>query len=123
MNWNETMISDQTGKSVIITGSNTGIGFFMAKALASKGAHVTMACRNLEKAESSKDRILIEFPNSSISTKKLDLADLSSIEKFATNFTNEYNQLDVLINNAGVMIPPKSSTKDGFELQLSLIHI
>ena len=123
MNWNETMISDQSGKSVIITGSNTGIGYFMVKALASKGANVTMACRNLQKAERSKDRILTEFPNSSISTKKLDLADLSSIEKFATNFSNENNHLDVLINNAGVMIPPKSSTKDGFELQFGTNHL
>ena len=123
MNWNEGMITDQTGKSVIITGSNTGIGYFMAKALASKGAHVIMACRNLEKAERSKLRILDEFPNSSISAKKLDLADLSSVEVFATNFSNENNQLDVLINNAGVMIPPKSSTKDGFELQFGTNHL
>jgi len=123
MNWNEAMITDQTGKSVIITGSNTGIGYFMAKALASKGANVIMACRNLEKAEISKLRILEEFPNSSISAKKLDLADLSSVEVFATNFSNENNQLDVLINNAGVMIPPKSRTKDGFELQFGTNHL
>ena len=123
MNWNEAMITDQTGKSVIITGSNTGIGYFMAKALASKGANVIMACRNLEKAEISKLRILEEFPNSSITAKKLDLADLSSVEVFATNFSNENNQLDVLINNAGVMIPPKSITKDGFELQFGTNHL
>ena len=61
MNWNETMISDQSGKSVIITGSNTGIGYFMVKALASKGANVTMACRNLQKAERSKERIQFHF--------------------------------------------------------------
>ena len=123
MNWNEAMITDQTGKSVIITGSNTGIGYFMAKALASKGANVIMACRNLEKAEISKLRILEEFPNSSITAKKLDLADLSSVEAFATNFSDENNQLDVLINNAGVMIPPKSRTKDGFELQFGTNHL
>ncbi|MBP72713.1 MAG: short-chain dehydrogenase, partial [Euryarchaeota archaeon] len=122
MKWGEEMIEDQTGKSAIVTGCNTGIGYFMARALASKGASVTMACRNSEKAESARQKILGEFPRSDISVSVLDLADLRSIEGFARRFS-ESGGLDILINNAGVMIPPKSRTKDGFELQFGTNHL
>ena len=120
--WNEGMIGDQTGKVAVVTGSNTGIGFHMARALASKGAIVTMACRNEERAEESRIKIIREFPDSDVSVSILDLADLSSIDDFAKRFeTND--RLDILINNAGVMIPPKSRTKDGFELQFGTNHL
>lgn len=122
MKWAEEMIGDQSGKSAIVTGCNTGIGYYMARALASKGARVTMACRNSEKAESARQRILREFPGSDVSVSVLDLADLGSIEEFARRFSGS-DGLDILINNAGVMIPPKSRTKDGFELQFGTNHL
>jgi NAD(P)-dependent dehydrogenase (short-subunit alcohol dehydrogenase family) len=123
MKWNERAMGDQTGKVAIVTGSNTGIGYYMARALASKGASVTMACRNHEKAELAMLRILYEFPESKVSVSVLDLADLSSVESFSKKFVSGGERLDILINNAGVMIPPKSFTKDGFELQFGTNHL
>ena len=123
MRWDEGMVPDQTGKSVVITGSNTGIGFHMARAMASKGASVVMACRSAEKAERARDAIMSKLPDSEISFMELDLADLSSIEGFSKELIADFERLDVLINNAGVMIPPKSRTKDGFELQFGTNHL
>ncbi|MAW30279.1 MAG: short-chain dehydrogenase [Gammaproteobacteria bacterium] len=123
MRWDEGMVPDQTGKSVVITGSNTGIGYHMARAMACKGANVIMACRSTEKAEGARDAIVSEFPDSSISVMELDLADLSSVERFSKELISGSDRLDVLINNAGVMIPPKSLTKDGFELQFGTNHL
>ena len=122
MRWDEGMMGDQSGKLAVVTGSNTGIGYYMARALASKGASVIMACRNSAKGEVARERILEEFPNSDVSVSVLDLADLSSVEEFASGFPTE-GGLDILINNAGVMIPPKSRTKDGFELQFGTNHL
>jgi len=115
-------MNDQSGKVAIVTGSNTGIGFYMARALASKGASVIMACRDLEKAENARLSILREFPDSDVSVSILDLANLSSIHEFAEGYPKSEG-LDILINNAGVMIPPRSRTKDGFELQFGTNHL
>jgi len=123
MKWDEEKMEDQSGKVAIVTGSNTGIGYYMARALASKGASVIMACRDSEKAEISRLKILDEFPESEVSVSLLDLADLSSIEGFPERINLEGGCLDILINNAGVMIPPKSFTKDGFELQFGTNHL
>ncbi|MBD50544.1 MAG: short-chain dehydrogenase [Euryarchaeota archaeon] len=123
MNWKIEMMEDQTGKVVIITGSNTGIGYHMAYELASKGADVVMACRNLEKASDSRNKILKDFPKVNIKLYQLDLADLDNIKYFAKKFINENDRLDVLINNAGVMIPPYSKTKNNFELQFGTNHL
>ena len=123
MMWGEEMIGDQSGKVAIVTGSNTGIGFHMVRALASKGATVIMACRDAEKAEVAMRRIQQEFPGSDVSASVLDLADLSSVHSFSETFSSSTNRLDILINNAGVMIPPKSRTKDGFELQFGTNHL
>tara|TARA_B100001564_G_scaffold71462_1_gene56745 strand:+ start:214 stop:1119 length:906 start_codon:yes stop_codon:yes gene_type:complete len=123
MNWKIKMMEDQTGKVVIITGSNTGIGYHMAYGLASKGANVVMACRNLEKASDSRNKILKDFPKANIKLYQLDLADLDNIKYFANKFINENDKLDILINNAGVMIPPYSKTKNNFELQFGTNHL
>ena len=123
MKWDAQMMGDQSGKVAIVTGSNTGIGFHMARALASKGAMVIMACRDLEKAVVAMRRIQDEFPDSEVSTSELDLADLSSVQSFSEGFSSGAERLDILINNAGVMIPPKSRTKDGFELQFGTNHL
>ena len=123
MKWTEEMMGDQSGKVAIVTGSNTGIGFHMARALASKGAMVIMACRDSEKAGAAMRSIQDEFPGSDVSTSVLDLADLSSVHSFSKIFSLGADRLDILINNAGVMIPPKSRTKDGFELQFGTNHL
>jgi NAD(P)-dependent dehydrogenase (short-subunit alcohol dehydrogenase family) len=123
MKWSEAMMKDQSGKVTIVTGSNTGIGFHMARALASNGAKVIMACRNQEKAWVAMRSILEEFPGSEVSTSVLDLADLSSVRSFSEDFVSQSDRLDILINNAGVMIPPKSFTKDGFEMQFGTNHL
>ena len=123
MKWDAQMMGDQSGKVAIVTGSNTGIGFHMARALASKGAMVIMACRDPEKAGVAMRRIRDEFPDSEVSTSELDLADLSSVRSFSEGFSSDAEGLDILINNAGVMIPPKSRTKDGFELQFGTNHL
>tara|TARA_B100001559_G_scaffold121754_1_gene102388 strand:+ start:1987 stop:2892 length:906 start_codon:yes stop_codon:yes gene_type:complete len=123
MNWKIKMMENQTGKVAIITGSNTGIGYHMAYGLASKGANVVMACRNLEKASDSRNKILKDFPKANIKLYQLDLADLDNIKYFANKFINENDKLDILINNAGVMIPPYSKTKNNFELQFGTNHL
>ena len=123
MKWKAEQMPDQTGKIAIVTGSNTGIGFQMAQGLAAKGAIVILACRNLEKAESAKNRILLKNPSANLIIQQLNLADLSSVENFSKSISLLYQRIDLLINNAGVMIPPKSMTKDGFELQIGTNHL
>ena len=120
--WKAEHTQNQTGKLVVVTGSNTGIGYHMALTLADKGAHVILACRNQQKAESAKAKMLKTSPSANITVQLLDLADLVSIETFANQMKKAHKNLDILINNAGVMIPPKSVTKDGFELQIGTNH-
>ena len=114
---------DQTGNVTIVTGANSGIGYETAKALAEKGAIVVMACRNLEKANTAKTNIENDVPNAKLDIIQLDLADLQSVAQFATRFKEKYDQLDLLINNAGIMIPPLTKTKDGFEVQFGANHL
>jgi NAD(P)-dependent dehydrogenase (short-subunit alcohol dehydrogenase family) len=122
-NWGFEDIPDQTGRVAIVTGANTGIGLETARMLALKGAEVVLACRNLEKGKAAAARITAEKPSAKVSVEALDLSDLDSVAAFATRFTQSHSQLDLLINNAGVMIPPFSRTKQGFELQLGTNHL
>jgi NAD(P)-dependent dehydrogenase (short-subunit alcohol dehydrogenase family) len=119
--WDEENIPDQTGKIVIVTGASSGIGFEAAKALANKHAEVIIAVRNPEKGESAMQRI-IGNNIADVKVMQLDLADLQSVKTFAGNFKKTYPSLNILINNAGVMIPPYSKTADGFELQIGTNH-
>ena len=121
--WKFEDIPDQTGKIAIVTGSNIGLGLEVAKALARKGAHVVMACRNMEKAEAARDKILEEFPDVSLEIIKLDLSDLSSVKEFVNDFKSKHNSLNMLCNNAGVMMTPYLKTADGFELQIGTNHL
>lgn len=121
--WSTEKIPDQKGRTAIVTGSSSGIGFEAAKALSAKNAKVIIAVRNLEKGVKAKSIILTDFPNADIEIMKLDLADLSSVESFVNEFKEKHKNLDILINNAGVMIPPYSKTKDGFELQMGTNHL
>ena len=121
--WTTEDIPDLTGKNVIVTGANSGIGYETAKALAKKGATVVMACRNLDKANAAAASIRKDVENPKLEIMRLDLADLNSVREFADAFKAQYVTLDLLINNAGVMIPPYTRTADGFELQFGANHL
>ena len=121
--WTHSDIANQAGKTVLITGANSGTGFETARELAGKNAKVIMAVRNLEKGNEAATKIKQAFPNADISVMKLDLSSLASVKKFAANFIAKHGKLDILINNAGVMVPPYSKTEDGFELQFGTNHL
>jgi len=121
--WTANAIPDQTGRRVIVTGANTGIGFEAARVLACKGAHVTLACRSLEKGQAAVTRILSEAPDAKVALERLDLADLRDVAAFAERYAAGADRLDLLILNAGVMVPPASKTAQGFELQLGVNHL
>ncbi len=121
--WTAGDIPDQSGREVVVTGANTGIGFETARALARKSAHVTLACRNVEKGREAVRRILAESPDCAAFLMQLDLADLRSVEAFAARYREQHERLDLLILNAGVMIPPASKTAQGFELQFGVNHL
>jgi len=121
--WTFDNIPPQTGRTAIVTGANTGIGYETALALARKGAHVILACRDLKKAEAAVERITAERPAGSARARELDLSDLESVRRFADKFAAEHERLDLLINNAGVMVPPYSKTAQGFELQFGTNHL
>lgn len=123
MGWSTKDIPDQTGRYAIVTGANSGIGFEAAKALAARGAHVTLACRNMDKANAAKAKIGKAVKGAKVETKQLDLADLASVKAFAEAYHQSPGRLDLLVNNAGVMVPPYGKTKDGFELQFGANHL
>jgi NAD(P)-dependent dehydrogenase (short-subunit alcohol dehydrogenase family) len=121
--WTFDDIPDQTGRTAIVTGSNSGIGYEAARMLALKGADVVLACRSAEKAKAAQERILAEKPKGRVSFSPLDLSDLESVAAFASSFLAKNARLDLLINNAGVMVPPLGRTKQGFELQFGTNHL
>ncbi|RDC58411.1 SDR family NAD(P)-dependent oxidoreductase [Pedobacter chinensis] len=119
--WTKENMPDLTGKTTIVTGANTGIGYETAKALYEAGAHVTIAVRNAHKASEAVNKIQSETKGKGkLDFGILNLANLAQIKSFADEFKNKHQQLDILINNAGVMIPPASKTDDGFELQFGV---
>jgi NAD(P)-dependent dehydrogenase (short-subunit alcohol dehydrogenase family) len=122
-NWDAENILDQSGKVAIVTGSSSGIGYEAARVLANKNAVVIIAVRNLDKGKGAAEKILEQNKNANVAVMKLDLADLKSVRNFADEFKSKYSRLDLLINNAGVMIPPYSKTADGFELQFGTNHL
>ncbi|WP_196892542.1 oxidoreductase [Aureivirga marina] len=122
--WNTENIPSQMGKTFVITGANSGLGFGTTKELAKKDARIVMAVRNLEKGKRAVQKIKKEVPNANLDLMKLDLGDLVSIKNFSHEFLRKYQELHVLINNAGVMMPnSKKQTKQGFELQFGTNHI
>lgn len=114
--WTKEQMPDQTGKTAIVTGANSGIGFETALALYEAGAHVVLACRSADSAERALARMLEKKGRGSLETALLDLASLESVQQFGDTFIQNHS-LHLLINNAGVMIPPASKTAEGFELQ------
>ncbi len=121
--WTLANMPDLKGKIMIVTGANSGLGLEATKALAAKGAHVVMACRNLARAEQAKTKIISTYPQAELKPMALDLMDLASIKTFATQFQSTYKRLDVLLNNAGIMMVPYGLTKNGFESQLGTNHL
>ncbi len=122
-NWTTNDIPDQTGRTAVITGANTGLGYETAVALAAKGANVVLAVRNTDKGKAAADLIARRTPGASVAVQELDLTSLDSIRTAAEQLRSEYDTIDLLINNAGVMMTPKSTTKDGFELQFGTNHL
>jgi len=121
--WSAADVPEQKGRIAIVTGANSGLGSETALALASKGAHVVLACRDASKAQSALAAIRAANPSASVEVMALDLASLASIRAFADAFSSQHSRLDLLCNNAGVMAIPQRRTADGFEMQLGTNHL
>ena len=123
VDWKLEDIPDLNEKVIMITGANSGIGFEAAKALANSGAEVILASRNQDKAESALAAIEAEIPSAKVGFILLDLASLESIRRAVEKFQEQYTRLDVLLNNAGIMMVPFGLTEDGFEKQFGINHL
>ncbi len=121
--WTEADVPDQTGRIAIVTGSNTGLGFDTARVLAQRGAKVVMAVRDTAKGDAAAAQIRTAVPGAEVTVHKLDLGSLASVREAAAELAGAYPRIDLLINNAGVMYPPKQTTADGFELQFGTNHL
>lgn len=121
--WTAKDMPDQSGRTVIVTGANSGLGFEATKAFTQRGAHVVMACRSLERANRARREIESMTTGASLTVLELNLGSQASIRQFATDFDSEFDRLDVLLNNAGVMMTPYSTTENGFELQFGVNHL
>lgn len=123
MSWNESDLPDQEGRIALVTGANGGLGLETARALAAKGAHVIMASRNQEKAVAAEKEVRRHLGDVSIETRELDLASLQSVAKLTASVREDFDRVDLLINNAGVMGIPEQQTADGFEMQFGVNHL
>src|SRR4051812_24496462 len=121
--WTGADIPDQTGRTVLVTGANSGLGLRSAEALASAGARVLLGCRNLDKGAKALEEVRQVASGADPVLVPLDLADLTSVRKAADVVEGTVDKLDVLINNAGVMGIPKARTADGFEMQFGTNHL
>jgi len=123
MAWTTANIPDQSGRVAVVTGANGGLGLETARELARKGAHVVLAARNQDKAETTRRDLLREIPNASLEVRRLDLASLESIHELAADVLGDQVAIDLLVNNAGVMGTSRRETADGFELQFGTNHL
>lgn len=121
--WTTANMPDLTGKVIVVTGANSGIGFEAAKEFARKGASTILACRSMDKAEVALAEIRAEIPNAQAEIMPLDLASQASVHQFAEAFKAKYDRLDLLVNNAGIMMVPYGTTEDGFERQFGTNHL
>ncbi|MYS23183.1 NAD(P)-dependent dehydrogenase, short-chain alcohol dehydrogenase family [Streptomyces sp. DvalAA-14] len=121
--WSTADIPDQRGRTVVVTGANTGLGRETAAALAAHGARVVLAVRNLDKGKDAKARIAAATPGAEVELRHLDLSSQASVRAAAAELSATYDRIDLLVNNAGVMFPPKETTEDGFELQFATNHL
>ena len=121
--WTTKEIPDQKGKTVIVTGANTGLGYETALALYKAGANVIVACRDKAKGEKAIAKMETEKSTGSLEIGVLDLASLESVKEFAETFIEQHKQLNLLINNAGVGSPPAAKTREGYELQFGVNYL
>jgi NAD(P)-dependent dehydrogenase (short-subunit alcohol dehydrogenase family) len=121
--WTTDDIPDLSGRTAVVTGANSGLGFESALALARAGAEVVLACRDQTKGADALDRITGSVPSATVSLEPLDLSDLSSVRAFAAAVGEKFAGLDLLLNNAGVMAIPRRETADGFEMQFGTNHL
>ncbi len=123
MPWTSEEMSDQTGRTVLVTGANSGLGLETTRAFLQKGATVIMGCRSISRAQSAIDGFLKKIDKGNISLLEIDLGDLTKVASAAENIMDKYGHLDLLINNAGVMAPPYTLSKQGFEIQFAVNHL
>ncbi|MGR4882602.1 oxidoreductase [Streptomyces sp. LARHCF249] len=121
--WNATNIPDQSGRTAVVTGANSGIGYVTARELARRGARVVLACRSAARGKAADVRLRTEVPGADVEFAALDLADLASVREFAAAYGRRRESLDLLVNNAGVMALPFGRTADGFETQFGVNHL
>ena len=122
MAWSETDIPDQGGRIALVTGANSGLGLETARALAQRGATVLLACRQRSRGEAVRQQLL-PLARAGLELVDLDLADLASVAAAASHVQREFGRLDLLINNAGLMAPPRSLSREGYELQFAVNHL
>jgi len=123
MAWTTTNMPDQHGRTAVITGANVGVGLETAAALAAAGARTVLACRDRSRAEAAAAQLRARHTGADVEVLEVDLGDLSSVRRAASEAHDRFERIDALINNAGVMVPPLSRTTDGFELQLGVNHL
>jgi NAD(P)-dependent dehydrogenase (short-subunit alcohol dehydrogenase family) len=121
--WTPAQLPELTGKVALITGANSGIGFEAARALAKRGAHVILGCRDSDRGQAALDRILHEKSDARVELLALDLADLARVRAAAVRVLDAHSRLDLLCNNAGLMAIPRTLTSDGYEMQFAVNHL
>ena len=121
--WTSESILSQNGKVIIITGATSGLGKEATKVLAEKNATVIMAVRNIEKAKTVVNEIKSKYSKAQIEIRQLDLMNIESVKSFSKGILTDFKRLDILMNNAGVMMCPYSKTNDGFEIQMGVNHL
>jgi NAD(P)-dependent dehydrogenase (short-subunit alcohol dehydrogenase family) len=121
--WTADDMPDQTGRTAVVTGANTGLGLETAKALAARGAAVVLAVRNLDRGKDAAAAVTTATPGADVTVQRLDLASLTSVREAAGELRARHERIDLLVNNAGVMYTPRGTTADGFELQFGTNHL
>jgi NAD(P)-dependent dehydrogenase (short-subunit alcohol dehydrogenase family) len=121
--WSAREIPDQTGRRAVVTGASSGLGLVVAQELARAGGEVILACRDSGRGAAAVEGICDRVPGALVETRQLDLADLASVREFAGRLAGESRPVDLLVNNAGLMAPPRQLSADGFELQLATNHL
>jgi len=121
--WTAEQVPDQKGRTAVVTGANSGIGFETASVLARRGAHVVLAVRDVAKGADAVRRIKQTAPDADLAVQRLDLSSIESVRTAANELASDYDSIDLLINNAGVMWTPKGTTTDGFETQFGTNHL
>jgi len=122
-NWDTKNIPDLEGKTALITGSNSGLGYYTAKALAEKNCHVILSCRTPEKSITTKNKLQKLIPEAKLSTVEIEMSDFNEVSSKCDQISNDFDTLDLLINNAGIMHPPKTLNSQGYEIQFAVNHL